>query len=196
MSGHMAFKNSVMFVEDSGMTVPLFHPRENILNAFREKSFHDMDYRFSSTAESKKINICRSESSNCRRNGCGVNFESGPAIPSFLLTFAAAPSFFLGLHLKMLLGKPVDSTGFQNLGLDSSDLENMEMLDHSDVGNCNASTAEVLSMKIVETIFSGGHIVDYAGVGSIFRARGRSCRRVVWISKVDRLWSSHRAVEE
>lgn len=119
MSGHMAFKNSVMFVEDSGMTVPLFHPRENILNAFREKSFHDMDYRFSSTAESKKINICRSESSNCRRNGCGVNFESGPAIPSFLLTFAAAPSFFLGLHLKMLLGKPVDSTGFQNLGLDS-----------------------------------------------------------------------------
>lgn len=163
MSGHMAFKNSIMFLEGSGMTVPLFHPRANILNALREKSFHDMDYRISSTAESKKMNLCRSESPNCRRNGCSVNFESGPAIPSFLLTFAAAPSFFLGLHLKMLLGKPFDSTGFQNLGSDSSDLENKEMPDRSDVGNCDASTAEVSSMKTVQTVervFSGSHIAD------------------------------------
>lgn len=169
MSGHMVFKDSVMFVEDSGtvsvsdMTVPLFQPRASTLNALRKSSCHDMDYRFSFTPESRKVNLCRSASPNCRRNGFGVNFESGPAIPSFFLTFAAAPSSFLGLHLKMLFGKPFDSTGFQNLGSDSSDLEKREMTDPSDVGNCDASTVEVSSMKTVQTVamvFSGGHTAD------------------------------------
>lgn len=169
MSGHMAFKDSVMFVENSGtvsvsdMTVPMCQPTRNTLNALRERSLHDMDYRFSSTTQSIKVNLCRSTSTNRRRNGCGVNSESGPAIPSFFLTFAAAPSFFLGLHLKMLFGKPIDSIGFQNLGSDLSDLENKGMIDPSDVGNCDASTVEVSSMKTVQTVemvFSGGHTSD------------------------------------
>jgi len=48
----MAFKDLVIFVEDSGMIVPLFHIRENILNSFQDESFNDMDFRFSSTTES------------------------------------------------------------------------------------------------------------------------------------------------
>ena len=117
-----------------------------------------MDYRSSSTTQSIKLNPCRSASTNCRRNDCGVNFENGPSIPSFFLTFAVAPSSFLGLHLNLLFGKHIDSTGFQNLGLDLLDLENKSMIDPSNVGNYDASIVEVSSVKIVqidEMVFNG-----------------------------------------
>lgn len=65
-----------------------------------------MNYRFSCILGSKQVNLCVIKSPNCRKNGCSVNFENSPTIPYFFLTFAIAPSFSLGLHLKMFLGNP------------------------------------------------------------------------------------------
>ncbi|XP_057849423.2 uncharacterized protein LOC131060263 [Cryptomeria japonica] len=158
LCGTLALSSLVMFVEDNGissaasMSDPLLKPREG-LYALQDMNIDHVDNQLSHGPQFQKLihqDIYQS-ASVCRGNGHVSHLDCGRVVPPFSITFAAAPSFFLGLHLKLLLGKPVTPNRFQRYISNSLGLENWEIIDLSEEGSSDVITVRDSSTRTGQT---------------------------------------------
>ncbi|KAH9327353.1 hypothetical protein KI387_007531, partial [Taxus chinensis] len=187
VSGLPVFSSLATFKEGTGITsasdisFPLLKPRDSFVNALqgRNTDWVDNEVRCGPQFQKFLYHHFYQSASVCRGNGYVAHFESGHVAPPFSLTFAAAPTFFLGLHSKLLLGKPIAAASFESHSLDALGLESWESIDLSEEAGSDAPTVRDSSKRtsqtikgtrcihletpagyVDETVFSGDHASD------------------------------------
>eukprot|EP01018_Ginkgo_biloba_P021115 Gb_25776 [translate_table: standard] len=188
MSGDSVFGHPAMVVDDtpsiavSDGSLCLFQPRASLLNGLQEMC----DNLMCGPPFQKVIykNKCKVSSSMPRRNVSGILLERRQIVPQFLLSFAAAPSFFISLNLKLLLGKPIGPTGFQSHKSELSAFENGLDFNLSKAGDGDSSFMQLSSKKVIQTIEGSklqmpGSSLDEMGLGE-YHTLG--CNATRWLS--------------